>query len=210
MTTLTPPQDHAITVPDTLAPMPAALAALLSRASVPPRLLRAPGPDDRTLGHAVAAALRAPDHGGLRPSRFVGIEGDARNAFGEVIAASLLRRLPDTPAERLDLERAKPLRAPLLVAAGAVLRPGHRIPLWEQQATAAAGVMNFLNALEAQGFGAIWLSSGALEDAEVKRVLGFAVTDMLLGWIYVGTPASERPSPPRPDPDPFWRRWSPP
>ncbi len=190
--------------------MPAALAALLSRASVPPRLLQAPGPDDRALGHAVAAALRVPDHGGLRPSRFVCIEGDARSAFGEVIAASLLRRFPDTPVERLDLERAKPLRAPLLVAAGAVLRPDHRIPLWEQQATAAAGVMNFINALEAQGFGAIWLSSGALEDAEVKRVLGFAATDMLLGWIYAGTPAAERPSPPRPDPGAFWRRWSPP
>ncbi|CAH0299377.1 nitroreductase [Roseomonas sp. CECT 9278] len=196
-------------MPDTLPAPSTALAALLSRASVPPRLLQAPGPDDITLGHAVAAALRAPDHGGLRPSRFVCIEGDARAAFGAVIAASLLRRLPDTPPERLDLERAKPLRAPLLVAAGAALRPGHRIPLWEQQATAAAGVMNFLNAIEAQGFGAIWLSSGALDDAEVKRALGFVETDMLLGWIYVGTPAPDRPRPPRPDPDGFWRRWAP-
>lgn len=192
---------------DTQAAIPAALAVLLARASTPPRLLGAPAPDDRALGLAVAAALRAPDHGGLRPWRFVAIAGEARAAFGDVIAESLLRRAPETPAERVELERAKPLRAPLLVAAGAVLRPDHRIPLWEQQATAAAGVMNFLNALHAQGFGAIWLSSAALADARVKRALGFAETDTLLGWIYAGTPAAPPAAPPRPEPDAFWRRW---
>lgn len=195
-------------LPDSLPPMPA-LATLLARASVPPRLLGAPGPDAQAIGRAVAASLRAPDHGALRPCRFVCIEGEARIAFGAVIADALARRAPDTPPERLEIERAKPLRSPLVVAAGAVLRHDHRIPVWEQQATAAAGVMNFINALDAQGYGAIWLSSATLGDATVKRALGFAATDMLLGWIYAGTPAPDRPRPPRPAPDPYWCRWSP-
>lgn len=195
------------------APPPAvapALAALLGRASVPPRLLREPGPDAAAIGLAVAAALRAPDHGTLRPWRFACIAGPARAALGVVLEASLARREPDASPDRRALERAKPLRAPLVIAAGAAIRHDHRIPAWEQQASAAAGIMNLLLALEAQGFGAIWLSSAALDDAAVKAALGFATDDLLFGWIHAGTPAADRPRPARPDPDGFWRYWTPP
>jgi nitroreductase len=195
-------------MPDSLPTLPPALAALLARASVPPRQLGEPGPDAAALDRAVAAALRAPDHGGLRPWRFVLIAGPARAALGGLLAASLARRDAATPPERLELERAKPLRAPLVIAAGAVLRHDHKVPLWEQEATAAAGTMNLLNALDAQGYGAIWLSSAALGDPEVKRALGFAERDALLGWIYAGTPRGERPRPERADPAPHRRWWS--
>ena len=193
-------------MPDIPPPAPA-LSALLARASVPPRLLGEPGPDPAALDLAVAAALRAPDHGALRPWRFVLIAGAARPALGQVLATSLAAREPGTPPERLALEEAKPLRAPLVIAAGAALRHGHRIPVWEQEATAAAGTMNLLNALDAQGFGAIWLSSGSLRDPAVKLALGLAAEDALLGWIYVGTPVGERPRPIRPDPAPFRSYW---
>ena len=146
-------------MPDTLPPHPASLALLLDRASVPPRHLREPAPDVLSLDLAVAAALRAPDHGGLRPWRFVIIAGEARRNLGDVLAASLAAQTPDTPSERLEAVRAKPLRAPMVVVAGAALRhdrPG--VPVWEQEAAAAAGTMNFLLALEAQGFGGVWLS----------------------------------------------------
>jgi nitroreductase len=195
-------------MPDSLPTPPPALAALLVRASVPPRQLGEPGPDPAALDGAVAAALCAPDHGGLRPWRFVFVAGEARAALGEVLAASLARREPATPPGRLDLERAKPLRAPLVIAAGAALRHDHKIPVWEQEAAAAAGTMNLLNALDAQGFGAIWLSSGALRDSVVKRALGFGETDALLGWIYVGTPMVDRPRPVRTDPAPHRRWWA--
>ncbi|WP_203077139.1 nitroreductase family protein [Falsiroseomonas ponticola] len=194
-------------MPDTLPALNPALAALLSRASVPARSLTDPGPDDAAIGLAVAAALRAPDHGGLRPWRFLVVRGAARAALGAVLAASLARRVPQTPPDRLALEQAKPLRAPVVIVAGAAVRADHPIPAWEQEASAAAGVMNLMNALDAQGHGAIWLSSPALRDDAVKRALGFASGDALLGWIYAGTPAAERPRPPRPAPDGFWREW---
>lgn len=195
------------------APPPATsalLQALLARASVPPRQLHEPAPGPEALDRAVAAALRAPDHGGLRPWRFVCIRGEARVALGRILADSLAAREPETPVARLEIEREKPLRAPLVIAAGAAIRhdrPG--VPPWEQEAAAAAGTMNLLNALEALGFGACWLSSGALRDPVVKRHLGFAETDTLLGWVYVGTPGADRPIPIRPEPAPFWREWSP-
>jgi nitroreductase len=196
-------------MPDSLTSLPPPLASLLARASVPPRLLRAPAPDELALDRAVAAALRAPDHGGLRPWRFAVIAGEARAALGALLAESLRRREPETPPERLELERAKPLLAPMVIAAGAALRHDHRIPLWEQEATAAAGIMNLLNALDAQGYGAVWLSSPALRDPAVKAALGFAEGDALLGWIHAGTPGPDRPRPARPDAAGFWRRWNP-
>lgn len=196
-------------MPDTLPAFNPALAALLGRASVPARLLHDPGPDDPAIDLAVAAALRAPDHGGLRPWRFVVVRGAARAALGDVLAASLARRAPDSSPDRLALERLKPQRAPVVIVAGATLRPDHPVPLWEQEACAAAGTMNLMNALDAQGFGAIWLSSAALRDDAVKAALGFAAGDALLGWIHAGTPGVERPRPSRPGPETFWREWAP-
>lgn len=195
-------------MPDTIPPFNPALATLLGRASVPVRLLRDPGPDDSAIDLAVAAALRAPDHGGLRPWRFLVIRGAARAALGDVLAASLARRAPDSSPDRLDLERMKPQRAPVVIVAGATLRRDHPVPVWEQEACAAAGTMNLMNALDAQGHGAIWLSSAALRDDAVKAALGFAASDALLGWIYAGTPAVERPVPARPGADAFWREWT--
>ena len=197
-------------MPDSLPLLPTALDGLLRRASVPARLLRQPAPDAAALDLAVSAALCAPDHGGLRPWRFVFIAGEARHAFGDLLATCLALRAPSTSPERLELERGKPLRAPLLVAAGAALRhdrPG--VPVWEQEAAAAAGTMNFLNALEAMGFGGVWLSSDALRDVRVKTALGFDEADALLGWLYVGTPGADRPRPKRPEPGPFSRVWDP-
>lgn len=197
-------------MPDTMPLNPSALTALLDRASVPPRLLRAPAPDARSLELAVAAALRAPDHGGLRPWRFLVVEGPARQALGDILATAFAIRNPDAPADRVEQERAKPQRAPMVVVAAAAIRddrPG--VPPWEQDASAAAGIMNLLNALDAMGYGACWLSSPTLKDPAVKFALGFAETDSLLGWIHVGTPAPERPRPQRPDPAGFIRRWSP-
>ena len=186
-----------------------ALAALLARASVPSRTLLGPAPGPEVIDVAVAAALRAPDHGGLRPWRFVAVEGAGRARLGALLAESLARRDPGVPAERLEIERGKPLRAPLVMAAGAKLAHEHKIPVWEQEASAAAGIMNFLNAIDMQGFGAMWVSGPALRDPVVKAALGFAAEDALLGWIYVGTVPPVRPVPARPEPAGFWRRWAP-
>lgn len=196
-------------MPDALPAQPPALAALLARASVPPRLLHDPAPGQVALDLAVAAALRAPDHAGLRPARFVFVSGEARKALGGLMAESLARREPATPPERLGIEREKPLRAPMVVAAGAAIRDRPGVPRWEQEASAAASVMNFLNAMDAQGFGGVWLSSGALGDAAVKQALGFAEGDTLLGWIYLGTPGMDRPAARVVDATGVARHWAP-
>jgi nitroreductase len=185
-----------------------ALTQMLARASVTPRLLAEPGPSVPELELAVSAALTAPDHGMLRPWRFVTVEGEARARLGALLVESLLRRMPDAPTEALAKEEHKPQRAPLVIVAGAAIRHGHKIPVWEQEAAAAAGIMNLMHALEAQGYGTFWSSSPALGDPALKQALGFPETDRLLGFIHVGTLAGPKPEPHRPAPGDYWRSWS--
>ncbi len=197
-------------MPDDLSPprSAAALGTLLSRVSVKPAELVAPGPSDADLNRAVAAACRAADHGGLRPWRFLVFRGDQRGAFGRLREAALAARDPATPPAVLETERMKADRAPVAIVVGAKLRPGHKIPVWEQMASASAAAMNLLNALHAMGWGAMWVSGALIEDEGLRTSLGFAKTDALLGYIHVGTPANPPAPRERPDPAMFWRDWA--
>src|ERR1700761_8759734 len=91
-----------------------ALATLLSRASV--KLLGEPGPDDEQLKIIFEAAVRAPDHGKLRPWRFFVIRGEARKRLSELFVEGLKRREPGANEDLIEKEREKPLRAPVTIA----------------------------------------------------------------------------------------------
>jgi nitroreductase len=186
-----------------------AVEALLSRRSVPALRLRAPGPSAAQIGTAIDAALRAPDHGGLKPWRFVLIQGTARARLSELFVRRLQQREPATPPGKLDKARSMPLTAPLVIAVAASLRQGHKVPESEQLLASGAGVMNLLNAFHAQGYGAIWLTGGNAYDPEVAAALGFNAQERCLGFVYVGSTPPQDDSPPqRPEQSAFVRDWS--
>jgi nitroreductase len=185
-----------------------ALEAVLTRHSVAPAFLGEPAPDDAALERILAAGASAPDHGKLRPWRFIVIRGPARVRLGEVFAEALLRRQPDAPAAALEQERSRPLRAPLLVAVAARLDPEHpKIPEIEQILSTAAAAQNMLIAAHAQGFGAKWLTGANAYDEHVKRALGLAPSDRLLGFIHLGSVAGSPPAVPRADPREHTVEW---
>lgn len=57
------------------------LDLVLARRSAP--VLKEPGPTRAELARILGAAGTVPDHGTLRPFRFVVVEGDGRAAFGD-------------------------------------------------------------------------------------------------------------------------------
>ena len=61
-----------------------AIEALMSRVSIPPKLLVEPAPAGDTLDEIFAAAMRAPDHGAIQPWRFHIVSGDARGKLGDL------------------------------------------------------------------------------------------------------------------------------
>jgi nitroreductase len=184
------------------------IEVLLSRRSVPALQLGAPGPSQQQIDTAIDAALRAPDHGGLKPWRFVLIRGAARERLSELFARRLQQREPATPAGKLDKARKMPLAAPLVIAVGAHLRQDHKVPELEQLLATGAGVMNLLNAFHAQGYGAIWLTGGNAYDPEIGAALGFDAQQRCLGFVYVGSMAPQENTPARrPERAAFVRDW---
>src|SRR5260221_4983662 len=55
--------------------------------------LTEPAPSDAEPTQILEAAVAAPDHGELRPWRFVVLRGEAQDAFGEVLADAYLARV---------------------------------------------------------------------------------------------------------------------
>ncbi|HEX4024129.1 MAG TPA: nitroreductase [Steroidobacteraceae bacterium] len=175
-----------------------ALAALLSRHSVPALQLHEPGPDERSIEAALAAAVCAPDHGALHPLRFVLIRGAARERLSQLFVRRMLERDPGIPPAKLDKAGRQPRTAPLVIAVGAHILREHKIPESEQLLSCGAGVMNLLNAFHAQGYGAIWLTGANAYDRQVAEQLGFGPDERCLGFVYVGSVGAQPPQGMRP------------
>ena len=151
--------------------------------------LAAPGPTPEELDQIFTVAVRAPDHGRLRPWRFVVIPTEQRARFGEVMANSMLRRDPEASEEGLQRERDKAMRAPVIVVAAGRVQKNHRIPEIEQIASASAAAQTIMLAAHALGYGAMWKTGDAAYDPAVKQDLGLDAADEIVGFLYIGTRA---------------------
>jgi nitroreductase len=175
-----------------------ALELLLARESA--LRLEPPAPTAEELDIMLGSAVRAPDHGRLRPWRFVIVPEDRRARLGEVMAEAMRRREPDASAEALQRERDKAMRAPLIVVVAARIQKGHKIPEVEQLCSTAAAAENIMLAAQAQGYGAMWKTGAAAYDPGMKRALGLTEDHEIVAFLYLGTqvgggsPAS-RPGP---------------
>ncbi|WP_460416278.1 NAD(P)H nitroreductase [Pseudomonas sp. microsymbiont 2] len=165
-----------------------ALDALLNRVSVP--RLTEPAPNAAQREALFQAALRAPDHGQLRPWRFLTIEGQGREKLGELFAEAVQAKGDATQAA-LDKARAMPLRAPLLIVVVAKLQDHFKVPKIEQQLAAGCAAHGILIAAHAQGIGAVWRTGDMAFDAHVRKGLGLQANEEVIGYLYVGTPVGE-------------------
>ena len=185
-----------------------ALELLLSRQSAPAKLLGDPAPTDEELQPVFEAAVRAPDHGAIRPWRFKIIRGEARNRLGDLFVEATRRRAPDTPEAKLEDTRGKPLRAPLIIAVCAETFPEHpKVPVVEQIVATGAAAQNMLLGLQAMGYGAVLLSGPNAHDPLVKAAFGLAEKDEIIGFLYVGTLQEEPREKRRPEAAQFVSTW---
>ena len=172
-----------------------AIEAMLTRTTI--GSLRDPAPEGADLEHIVAAGLRAPDHGKLRPWRFVVIRGDARARFAELCIAALRKREPDATEAEAERMRSKLSSPPLILALGMHVTNSPKVPETEQVQAVAAAAVNMLNAAHALGYGGKWVSGPNAYDPAVAAALGFTAPDRVIGFLYLGTP-SDAPFPIRP------------
>jgi len=174
------------------------LGLLLSRRSGSAKAMAAPGPDADHLRTILSAGMRAPDHGKLAPWRFILFEGDARKRIGAFFAQCLLADEPEAGDVRVEIERNRFLRAPVVIGVVSRVTPHIKIPEWEQQLSAGAVCENILIASHALGFVANWITEWCAYDARVAEHLGLKEGERIAGFIYIGAssvPLEERVRP---------------
>ena len=147
----------------------------------------------------LSAAVQAPNHHRVRPWRFVVLTGDARMRLGEVFAKAKMNRDPGTPEPALDVERERPMRAPLLIVVGVDKPTELKIIEIENVCAAAAATQNILLAAQALGLGAKWRTGPAASDPQVKKYLGFEPDQHVIAFLYIGFVEDDRLPPDRPD-----------
>lgn len=182
-----------------------ALDLLLQRTSMP--RLEQPAPSAEQLDIMFRAALRAPDHGQMRPWRFLVIEGQGREQLGELYAQSLQLKNPDATQEQLKRMRAMPLRAPMLIVVIACLSEHPKVPEYEQLIAAGCAAHGLLLAAQALKLGAFWRSGEMCSNRHAGQGLGLKENEQVIGYIYVGTPSKECKVGAQLEPDGYVMRW---
>ncbi|MEJ6682524.1 MAG: nitroreductase [SAR86 cluster bacterium] len=161
-----------------------ALEALQQRVSAARLVGEVPAPD--VLDNLFKAALRAPDHGMLRPWRFLTISGDARLALGELFLQAQRADVPEMTEIQCQRAQAKPLRAPLIIVVVATLTEHPKVPELEQLLSAGAAAQNLLVAAHAMGLGAMWRTGAMAYHDVVRQGLGLQANERLIGYLYIG------------------------
>ncbi|MEO6263827.1 MAG: nitroreductase [Luteimonas sp.] len=185
------------------------LARLDTRRSVPSKQLAAPGPDEAMLLRMLHSAVRVPDHGKRVPFRFLRISGDARLVLGEALATRARERNPDASDAVIDKDRHRFAHAPVIVAVIARLGPDEKIPESERFSSASCVCFALLQAAQASGFGAQWLTGWPAYDAAILHLLGLGDDEKIVGFIHIGTPKLDAPERDRPDPRELLSDWTP-
>lgn len=180
-------------------PAPAALDLLLSRRSGSAKAMTGPGPSPAQVEQILTAAARTPDHGKLFPWRFILFEGDGRRRMGDLLVGCLLEVEPGSSQERIDLERGRFMRAPLVIGVVSRSRQGIPIPEWEQVLSSGAACQNMLIASHAMGFVANWITEWPAYNRRVNERLGLQAGERIAGFIYIGHPAQPLEERVRPD-----------
>ena len=184
------------------------ISFLARRRSVKPDRLIAPGPTDAELETILTIASRVPDHKKLAPWRFILIEGDARARLGDVVAEACVAAEKEPPSHvRLETERTRLMRAPLVVAVVSRVTPHRSAPEWEQVLSAGAACFNLCLAANALGYGTSWITEWIAYNKAVGAALGLSENERIAGFVYVGTPSERSDERERPALTDIVSRW---
>ncbi|MCB1488707.1 MAG: nitroreductase [Bauldia sp.] len=185
-----------------------ALELLKTRRSITAPFLTEPGPGDEELKDILTIASRVPDHGKLTPWRFIVFRGDAGAKAGEALAALFAEKNPDADEKRLDEERNRLARAPLVIGVVSTAAPHVKIPEFEQLLSAGNAAMMMVVAAHALGFAAHWVTEWISYDEDAGRLLGLRPGERFVGFVHIGTPSVppvDRPRPALEDVVEYWQ-----
>ena len=143
-------------------------------------------------------AVCTPVHYNTDPWRFVVLQGESRVRFGEFLAERAVKEMED-PADALNITKLtriknKPLRAPVIIVAGAAKSTNPKALMAEDIASVASGCQNMLLAADELGLATIWRTGAIAYTDDVVDYLGFEKNTRLVAFIYSGKPSRKSKS----------------
>lgn len=161
-----------------------ALDLLLNRRSI--AKLAAPAPEGQALENIIRAGLRAPDHAGLTPWRFVIAQGEGLSKLSDILLKAA--QAEDSDQAVIDKVKNAPFRAPMVITVIAKVSEHDKVPAFEQHLSAGCAVQAMQMAAVAQGFQGFWRSGKWMFHKEVHQAFGLQGQDEIVGFLYLGTP----------------------
>ena len=182
------------------------LEFLLTRRSVPVRMLSTPVPDEATMRQLLTAASRVPDHGKLVPFRFEVLRKPAIMRMARLTReiGSAQGRDPD----KLEKQAGAFDDAPLTVAVICAPRTDSTIPLIEQEQTRGAGLPQPCERGRGGRLCRALADGGGWRAMRHSCARGSAIEapEAVTGFVHIGTPKGPaRPRARRPDVDALTR-----
>ncbi|MEU8927450.1 nitroreductase family protein [Kitasatospora sp. NPDC048545] len=159
------------------------MTAVLTRRSE--HRLSEPAPGDEEFIYLLNGAAAAPDHGRLRPWRWILLRGTDREALAARLAEEEEKEATAEARERIA---RKALRAPLKALLVFSPAAGPKVPEWEQLAATTAVTYGLMLLLHVRGYGSIWRTGRLCESAAAGELLGLRPGERLLGSLDIGTP----------------------
>lgn len=179
---------------------------LLSRQSV--KFVQAPGPNQQELELILQAAMRAPDHGKIRPWRFAIIRGENTMRILDIGVQAGIENNKPIPDHKIEKSRKWLAKVPIVIALGCAPDPTGRIREEESKFSVACAVMNMQTAAQSLGYSAYWSTGIGTYLDGVGDALGFDALDYrFMGYLCLGTPIDKPEPKERPDFREFVREW---
>lgn len=181
-----------------------ALNLIISRQNSSPRRLIAPGPTEIQVTAMFTASAAAPDHGEVRPWRFVLVPEEKRVLLADAFAQALVERDANATTVQIEVAREKAFRAPFLTLAIARLglcEPD--IDPLERMVSVGAAIQNFLLCAHSMGFGSSLTSGQAMRSEPLKQLFQICEGEHAVCCINVGTVVKPKPMRLRPVPSSF-------
>lgn len=163
------------------------LQPLLDRRSYGFSKLEHPGPSDDELRNLFDLVMTTPDHGNVKPWRFLVARGDNMQKIADFSTERFKMLNESGELSEADLNYVRDIASiPMLIIAVTDLDTEHHVSLWDQRLCVAAATQNIMNGLHLLGYGGLWYTF--LASDEMKPMLGMQPEDQIVGIIAAGTP----------------------
>jgi nitroreductase len=177
---------------------------ICTRQNISPRRLVEPAPSGHQLEQLFRAAAAAPDHGLLRPWRFVIVPAQRRADLAEVFALALIDRDPGATLEQIEAARDKAHRAPLLMLVVAQLGAvDAHVSVLERMVSVGCAVQNMLLMAHSQSLGSSLTSGQAMQSPRMRRLFDLREGEQPVCFVNVGTVARRKTPRCHPEPQDF-------